>query len=104
MGRNTVNFPAVQAVINFNWLDANLRIMDVDWNVQSSATIRIRCLNKNLPEPAQLFDQTVNGPEVDNFPMPGNYFIEEYTDPEYPEEGSRLRYPEGLEINIEVVP
>jgi len=102
MGTNTVQFPIIGTTITVGWNDVNLRIGDVSWDMTLPATVRVRIYRQDI-SPIPVYDEVHVGPQTGATNVPGNLRMVEYTDPLYPEEGTRLLYPDGLVMEFEVI-
>ena len=102
MGETVFNFPAIEGTVAVDWNDVNLRLSDVAWSILAITTVRVRIYRVNI-SPDPITDMIIEGPASDAEPVPGNLRMTAYTDPEYPEEGERLLWPEGLVFNVNVI-
>lgn len=101
MGQNTQSFPEIGGTVVFSWSDANLRLNALTYEVTTTVNLIVRIYRLTIqPEPVII--RNIVGPTSGEEIIPGNLRMQEITDPEYPEEGTRYVMPEGLVIEIEV--
>jgi len=102
MGVVVFDYPAIQAHVEIDWNDVNLRLADVTWTIGAVCTVQIDIYRLNI-SPDPVTTRIITGPDSDSEPVPGNLRMEEYEDPEYPEEGVRILWPDGLVFNVAVL-
>ena len=102
MGLSTASFPTINSTLTIGWNDNNLRIGSVDWVINSPISIRVRIYRRDI-SPDPVYDQIHVGPETGSTNVPGNLRMQEVTDPLYPEEGTRIIWPDGLAFEFEVI-
>lgn len=103
MGSASTYFADIDATITWDWLPNN-RLSKIYWEMNSPGTgARIKIIRVDIDPAQTVHDQIYTGTSSGSQNVPGNWTLEEVSDPEYPEEPSRLRLPEGLIIQIEKV-
>lgn len=98
MGAIVTNFPDIDATMQITWSDANLRLRQVIWTINSAASVRVVVIRDDIP--ATVYDRIITGPADGVENIAGTFTMEWYSDPEYPEEPPRLRFPQDLRVMI----
>lgn len=102
MGACIGYIPDIDATIEINWLDSNLRLSKVEGSINSSAVVRAWVYRQDTQ--AYLYDRIFQGPVTINENVPGNWSMQIVNDPEYPEEPDRIVFPPGIVWGIDRLP